>query len=210
MFPQINSVQIQDPFITPETESFTDFLNTSSVVRQSQSKKSNWDRLVMSAMEVASAVNPYESDLPFGTVVPAISALDWSIGRHNCDLRPRLIDKSTGEARLVDSGSMITATKRLSDDKEDHALNLVAVNGSRIKTYGTRTINVKINRKNYPMKAVICDIEQDILGMDFLTKFRLGFEWDDFNQTELYIVDRKAQIKSELPSSHSPNRPTED
>ena len=48
------------------------------------------------------------------------------------------------------------------------------------------------------MPAVVCDIQQDILGMDFITKFKLNFEWDDFDQTELYLVDRKAQIKAPL------------
>ena len=57
---------------------------------------------------------------------------------------------------------------------------------------------VKIGRKSYEIKAVVCDVGQDILGMDFLDKYKLGFEWDDFDQTELFIVDKKAKIKEEL------------
>ena len=34
--------------------------------------------------------------------------------------------------------------------------------------------------------------------MDFLNKFKLGFEWDDATQTELFIVDKKAAIKDRL------------
>ena len=57
---------------------------------------------------------------------------------------------------------------------------------------------VKIGRKTYDVNAVICDVEQDILGMDFLDRYKLGFEWDDFDQTELYLVDKKAAIKAPL------------
>ena len=61
--------------------------------------------------------------------------------------------------------------------------------GSKINTYGVRTIKVKIGRKAYEIEAVVCDISQDILGMDFISKFKLGFIWDDFDQSELYIYD---------------------
>ena len=71
---------------------------------------------------------------------------------------------------------MITATKRLPEDKEDPAFRLVAVNGSPIKTYGIRSIEVKIGRKLYKMPAVVCDIPQDILGADFINKYKLGLQ----------------------------------
>ena len=34
--------------------------------------------------------------------------------------------------------------------------------------------------------------------MDFIAKFKLNFEWDEFDQSELYLVNRKAQIKTLL------------
>ena len=79
-----------------------------------------WDRLVVSALEVADSVNPYEADLPEGTVIRAIDALHWSVGRQNCDIRPRLVDKSSGISRLLDTGSQISVTKRLPEDKIDN------------------------------------------------------------------------------------------
>ena len=160
--------------------------------------RSNWDKLVVSALTVAESVNPYEADLPEGTVLRAIDAVDWVVGQRNCDIRPRLLDKSTGTSRLVDSGSQITVTRKGPDDKLDPSFKLVAVNGSKIPTYGIKELKVKIGRKQYSIPAVICDIQQDILGMDFLTKFRLNFQWDEFDQSELYIVDRKADIKELL------------
>ena len=93
---------------------------------------------------------------------------------------------------------MSTVTKKGPDDKPDHNFKLVAVNGSKIPTYGVREIMIQINRKKYSMPAVVCDVQQDILGMDFLTKYKLNFEWDDFDQSELYLVDKKAQIKALL------------
>ena len=34
--------------------------------------------------------------------------------------------------------------------------------------------------------------------MDFINKYKLGLEWDDYNQSKLFIVDKKAKIKSPL------------
>ena len=100
--------------------------------------------MVVSALEVAKSVNPYESDLPEGTVIPAVSAVDWLVGQRNCDIRPRLMDKSTGISRLLDSGSQISVTRKEENDKIDPSFKLVAVNGSKIPTYGVKEITVKI------------------------------------------------------------------
>ena len=74
---------------------------------------------MVSALAVAESVNPFESDLPAGTVIPACSAVDWLVGQRNCDIRPRLLDKASGINRLLDSGSQISVTKKLPDDKID-------------------------------------------------------------------------------------------
>ena len=34
--------------------------------------------------------------------------------------------------------------------------------------------------------------------MDFIDKYKLGLEWDEYTQTELSIVDKKAQIRAPL------------
>ena len=130
-------------------------------------------------------------------MIPTLDAVGWSF-KGNVDVRPRLVDKSTGQSRLIDSGAQITATVRGPEDKPDHSFTLVAVNGSNIPTYGIREITVKIGRKPYKIPAVICDIKEDILGMDFIHKYKLGFEWDDYTQSELFIVDKRAQIKAPL------------
>ena len=133
-------------------------------------------------------VNASLVNLPNGTVVSAAEAVNWS--DPSCDIRRRLFDKSTKEFRLIDTGSMITATRRLPGDVEDSSINLVAVNGTKIKTYGIRSIQIKIGRKAYKMDAVVCDVSQDILGVDFIKKYKLGLEWDE-SQSELNITDKK-------------------
>ena len=84
-----------------------------------------------------------ETDLPVGVIVPSVDAVGWTPDR-NVDIRPRLVDKSTGQARLIDSGAMISATRKRPEDKLDQSMSVVAVNGSRINTYGIREITVKI------------------------------------------------------------------
>ena len=149
-------------------------------------------------MSIAENVDPFQADLPIGTVVRAVDALDWKVGQRACDIRPRLYDKTAKVNRLLDSGSQISVTKKRPEDKIDNSFRLIAVNGSKITTYGVRDIEVKIGRKEYKIPAVICDVPQEILGMDFINKFKLNFEWDDFDQSELYLVDRKAQIRAPL------------
>ena len=105
----------------------------------SQSQKIEWyDGTIASIQRAAffdpnPTLNVFESDLPVGTIVQSVDAVGWRPGFRNVDVRPRLIG-SDGQARLIDSGAMITATRKLSDDKVDNTVNLIAVNGSRIKT----------------------------------------------------------------------------
>ena len=163
--------------------------------RQCQSAAS-WNAMTMAAMSVAVSIDPYKPSLPEGVVVSAAEAVNWT--NPSVDIRPRLEDKSSGKFRLIDSGSQISACKREPGDIQDDSVKLVAVNGSRIPTYGCRNLTFKINRKTYSIPAVVCDISQDILGIDFIDKYKLGFEWDEFDQTVLYIVDKKAAIKAPL------------
>ena len=161
---------------------------------QASPRQSQFNEAVNAAIEIAAQVDPYKTIIREGVVIPTLDAVNWS---GNVDIRPRLVEKS-GVERLIDSGAQISATVRLPSDRPDQNVNLVAVNGSKIKTYGVRVINVKIGRKMYSIEAVICDIKQDILGMDFLHKYKLSLEWDDETHTRLFIKDKRADIKKEL------------
>ena len=105
-----------------------------------QSRQSHFQNAVLAAVEVAASIDPYEKLLPEGLEVPALDACNW-FGR-NVDIRPKLVDKSSGVERLIDTGAQISATVRLPGDKPDNSVSLVAVNGSRICTYGVREIKL--------------------------------------------------------------------
>ena len=47
-------------------------------------------------------------------------------------------------------------------------MNLVAANGSRIKSYGTRQKVLKIDNCQYTWRFHLADVHQSILGADFL------------------------------------------
>ena len=160
--------------------------------------KVQYDSMTLASLQIASEVDPFVTNLPVGVEIPTIDAVGWTKGHRSVDIRPRLVDRSTGQSRLLDSGAQLSATCRLPEDKEDHSVNLLAVNGSKIKTYGVRKVELKMGRKAYTIDAVICDIKEDILGMDFVDKYKLGLEWDEATQTELFLVDKRAQIKSLL------------
>ena len=92
-------MEIQKPSVIYEDSK--EYFLDSTEVRQCQ-KVAKWNEMVVSALEIAESVNPYLADIPIGTVVRAVDALNWT-GRNN-DIRPKLFDKSTGRSRLLDSG----------------------------------------------------------------------------------------------------------
>ena len=108
------------PDISVETENESDLFIPEAKVRQSQvaAIQSFWNTKVANAVEEACQVDPFENNLPEGVVVPTIDAVDWTKGRRSCDIRPRLWDAASKKFRLIDSGSMITATRRLPGDKK--------------------------------------------------------------------------------------------
>ena len=141
-------MEIQPDISVEASETESESFLPAADVRQSQiaAIQGFWHSKVATAMEEASQINPFETDLPMNVVIPTVNAVGWSKGRRNCDIRPRLFDAASGKHRLVDSGSMITATSKLPTDKLDTEFKLVAVNGSHIKTYGVRKLEIKIGR----------------------------------------------------------------
>ena len=147
------------------------------------------------AIETCSEVNPFLESKPLGTVVSSAEALDWDVKTRTCDIRPRLFDKANNCFRLVDTGSQISTTKKLPEDVLNTNFSLQAVNNTQMKTYGFRDISIRIGRKTYHIKAVIIDVDQEILGMDFINKYRLGLDWVN---DKLHLIDKKAQTSSPL------------
>ena len=82
--------------------------------------KARYDSMTLSAIQIASEVNPFEPNLPEGIVVPTIDAVGWQKGHRSVDIRPRVVDESTGQSRLLDSGAQLSATCRRPEDREDN------------------------------------------------------------------------------------------
>ena len=158
--------------------------------------QSHWVERVQKAIEPIAADNPYLSTINVGDEVPAVSAVAWVQGSRGLDCRPKLFDNESKTWKLCDTGSMVTVIKKSKEDKIDNSKILQAVNGSPIKCYGQKEVTIRINRKAYKILATIADVDQDIIGWDFISKHKLGFDWSEFG--DLVICDKRAKIRATL------------
>ena len=76
-----------------------------------------------------------------------MDAAVWSRGQQGVDMRPHLFNAHLGGHLLLDSGSSVSAWPPEPGDKIDPKTQLKAVNGSRLKCYGFKTVDIKIARK---------------------------------------------------------------
>ena len=58
-------------------------------------------------------------------------------------------------------------------------------------------MEIKINRKTYHITAVKANIKAPLLGWDFYKKYKLDMVWDE-DKDEVYLYDKKAQIRKKL------------
>ena len=115
-FPEIDAIEIQNPSVKIEENESEEFIE--AFVRRSQKAaqvRFNSNPLKVAAMSFQVASSEV-CELPLGSIIPAVEALNWS-KKANCDIRPRLLDKSSGKFRLIDSGSQISVTVRGPEDK---------------------------------------------------------------------------------------------
>ena len=121
------------------------------------------------------------------------------------DIRPRIFDQTTGTWLLLDSGAAVSVfpkTKCKKPPPEDQSRHLQAVNGSRIRTFGNRTVDFNFGRK-YPHNVIIADIKEAILGWDFLSKYHLDLVWSK-GGTLCHLADKSAKKKFNLKLQPSP------
>ena len=156
----------------------------------------SWSNRIKNQLAAVAGDNPYLPSVSAGEEISALDAVAWVQGSRGLDTRPKLFDNASKSWKMCDTGSMVTVVKKGQGDKIDKTKILEAVNGSAIKVFGQKEIEVRIGRKSYKINAIIADVDQDILGWDFIEKFRLNFEWNAFG--DLIIHDRKAKIKSTL------------
>ena len=155
-----------------------------------------WTELVKKSIDAIAEDNPYLPDLEVGQEVLAADAVAWVKGSRGLDCRPKVFDNVSKSWKLCDTGSMITVIKKSKEDKIDTSKILRAVNGSSIKCYGQKEIEVGLGRKVYRINATVADIDQDIIGWDFIAKYKLDWRWSEFG--DLCLYDRKANITAPL------------
>ena len=86
-------------------------------------------------------------------------------------------DYASGTHFLVDTGaevSVIPPSRSERHHNKDSKLTLQAVNGSSITTFGTRSLTLNLGlRRTFRWIFVIADVQNPILGADFLRNFGL-------------------------------------
>ena len=75
---------------------------------------------------------------------------------------------------LVDTGAEVSLLPPTRPDlAKAPSMNLVAANGSAIKSYGTRLLELKINHNKYTWWFQVADVHKPIIGADFLRSHSL-------------------------------------
>ena len=76
---------------------------------------------------------------------------------------------------LVDTGADISVVPPTGQEKNSNfKLDLFAVNGSKIKTYGQKLLSLDLGlRRSFNWIFIIADVNKPIIGMDFLSHFNL-------------------------------------
>jgi hypothetical protein len=84
-------------------------------------------------------------------------------------------DRKSGRRFLIDTGAQVSVLPASSHDSRygTRGLPLVAANGTTIKSYGTRTVQLQIGSQLYEWPFVLAEISKPIIGADFLRSFAL-------------------------------------
>ncbi|GBN69383.1 hypothetical protein AVEN_170430-1 [Araneus ventricosus] len=93
-------------------------------------------------------------------------------GQNNCRLV--IHNRPSGLNFLVDTGADISVIPPSSAErcKPKSLLNLLAANGTKLNTYGTRNLSLNIGlRRIFPWSFITVDVSRPILGADFLTHY---------------------------------------
>ena len=149
---------------------------------------------------IAAAVGPIAEynplDPPPPEEIAATDAVDWPDGFRGVDCRLKLFDNVTRTWRLLDTGAMVSVCPPSATDKLDKSFVLEAVDGSRIPTYGSKQIQVRLGRKTFKVKFIIADVKESILGWDFISQNKLNWIWDQWGN--LFLQDSVSGIKTRL------------
>ena len=68
---------------------------------------------------------------------------------------------------------MLTVIPAKPSDTEDLHSTAIAANGTRLRTYGRRKVQIQFGRKTYHVEAVVARVAKPIIGADLLKANRL-------------------------------------
>ena len=105
-------------------------------------------------------------------------------------------DTISGAHFLIDTGAEVSIVPPTASDlHRPPNLALVAANGSRIKSFGTRQMTLKVNGVRYNWRFQIADVNKPIIGADFIRAFNLLV---DLTGRRLVQPDGPSSIKGVL------------
>ena len=107
--------------------------------------------------------------------------------------------------------SRLNVSEYQNDGKPEPIPTLVAANGSKILTFGRREMTLCLFNKNYTWDFIIADIQQPLLGADFLGNFRLLvdvagqrlFNMESFSSMPLFPVNTVGTFSIETTNQYS-------
>ena len=103
-----------------------------------------------------------------------------------------ITDRTQGLRFLVDTGAEVSVLPAACVKQKcpSESLTLHAVNGTPIATYGTRSLSLNLGlRRTFRWVFIVADVEQPILGADFLSHFNLLVD-----MTHCRLVDTLTQF----------------
>ena len=80
-----------------------------------------------------------------------------------------VFDNNSNRYFLVDTGSALSIIPPIRSDRTRQGnQQLVAANGTPIKSYGTHRLELMLGRQRYTWNFIVADVTQPIIGGDFL------------------------------------------
>ena len=124
-------------------------------------------------------------------------------GPHLCRLF-YITDRNLGLQFLIDTGAQVSVVPPSPKDRPSpNPLTLQAVNGTTIRTYGTRSLTLNLGlRRTFRWIFVVADIANAIIGADFLQHFSLMV---DMSKRRLVDCVTNLMVQGIQATSNSPS-----
>ena len=117
-------------------------------------------------------------------------------------------DRASGQRYLIDTGAAVSVVPARKEDISSGKPGppLMAANGARIRTFGTRTLSLQLKSRFYEWKFIIAEVTQPLLGADFLCHYgllvdvrnKLLLDLDSLTSLDLDTTDNNIPALSNL------------